>query len=228
MSTPHRCASFDRELDALSDDVMQLAGLVEAQTRDAMQALENHHVIDTDARVNDMEMSLDRALYSVMGRRQPIGSDLRLLTAIAKTTTQLERIGDEAKRIARMLQSLMAREGGECTLLAAQLQVSAQMASSQLRNALDAFVRQDARGAVSVLRQDRLLDQEFHRFLQAMASRMAQEPRAIACGVDLVFVARAIERIGDHAKNIAECAIYVISGADVRHTPIEQIDTLIR
>jgi phosphate transport system protein len=215
--------------------VMELGGLVEAQIRQAIYALGNFNeeaarqVIDTEMRVNQMEVDIDRDLSSVIARRQPTARDLRLLMAISKTTANLERVGDEAERIARMVQSIMAKGSGTMrTLPAGELRIAADLASSQLRKALDAFARLDCAAAVAIMKGDDVLDQEFDGFVRKLITYMMEDPRTISSSLDLLFVAKAIERIGDHAKNIAEFIIYVVKGADVRHSSIEHIESTVK
>ncbi|MDB5898660.1 MAG: phosphate uptake regulator, PhoU, partial [Ramlibacter sp.] len=225
---------FDTELNSLSSRVMELGGLVESQIHKAIYALGNfnedaaNEVIATESRVNQMEVDIDRELSSVIARRQPTARDLRLLMAISKTTANLERVGDEAERIARMVRSIIAKSGSVRTLPSGELRVAADLASAQLRKALDAFARLDTAAAVSILKEDDLLDQEFDGFVRKLITYMMEDARTISSSLDLLFVAKAIERIGDHAKNIAEFIIYVVKGADVRHSSMEHIESTVK
>jgi phosphate transport system protein len=235
MADKHLSTQFDSELNTLSSHVMELGGLVESQIRQAIYALGNFNeeaarqVIDTETRVNQMEVEIDRDLSSVIARRQPTARDLRLLMAISKTTANLERVGDEAERIARMVQSIMAKSSGAMrTLPAGELRIAGELASSQLRKALDAFARLDCPAAVAIMKGDDVLDQEFNGFVRKLITYMMEDPRTISSSLDLLFVAKAIERIGDHAKNIAEFIIYVVKGADVRHSSIEHIESTVK
>jgi phosphate transport system protein len=235
MADKHLSTQFDSELNALSSRVMELGGLVESQIRQAIYALGEFNgeaaraVEEAETRVNQMEVEIDRDLSSVIARRQPTARDLRLLMAISKTTANLERVGDEAERIARMVQSIIAKSGaGRTPLPASELRVAADLASGQLRKALDAFARLDTAAAVAILKEDDLLDQEFDGFVRKLITYMMEDPRTISSSLDLLFVAKAIERIGDHAKNIAEFIIYVVKGADVRHSPIESIESALK
>jgi phosphate transport system protein len=233
MADKHLSTQFDSELTAVSTRVMEMGGLVELQIRTAVQALSQfsaeaaQEVITAEARVNGMEVEIDRELSSIIARRQPTARDLRLLIAISKTTANLERAGDEAEKIARMVKSIVA-SGEVRTLPASELRVEADLASGLLRKALDAFARLDASAAVSILKEDNLIDREFDGFVRKLITYMMEDPRTISASLDLLFVAKAIERIGDHAKNIAEFIIYVVKGADIRHTPIEQVESVIR
>ena len=234
MGDKHLSTQFDSELNTLSSRVMEMGGLVESQIRDAIHALGQFNgdvargVMEAESRVNAMELEIDRELSSVIARRQPTARDLRLLMAISKTTANLERVGDEAERIARMVQSIIAKSGAVRTLPASELQVAADLASAELRKALDAFARLDTVAAVAILKEDDQLDREFDGFVRKLITYMMEDPRTISSSLDLLFVAKAIERIGDHAKNIAEFIIYVVKGADVRHTTMDRIESAIQ
>ena len=234
MADKHLSTQFDSELNSLSSRVMELGGLVESQIRRAVHALAHfsdetaQEVIETEQRVNAMEMEIDREISSVIARRQPTARDLRLLMAISKTTANLERVGDEAERIARMVRSIIGKSGAVRSLPATELGVAADLASAQLRKALDAFARLDTAAAVAIMKEDDLLDQEFDGFVRKLITYMMEDPRTISPSLDLLFVAKAIERIGDHATNIAEFIIYVVKGADVRHSPIERAESAVK
>jgi phosphate transport system protein len=234
MPDKHLSTQFDSELNSLSSRVMELGGLVESQIRQAIYAVGEFNVeiarevIATEDRVNQMEVDIDRELSSVIARRQPTARDLRLLMAISKTTANLERVGDEARRIARMVLSIVDKGGAARTLPASELRMAADLASAQLRKVLDAFARLDCPAALAIMKGDDLLDQEFDGFVRKLITYMMEDPRTISPSLDLLFVAKAIERIGDHATNIAEFIIYVVKGADVRHSSIETIESAIR
>jgi phosphate transport system protein len=231
MTDKHLSTQFDSELNSLSSRLMEMGGLVESQIRLAVGALESFsapaalQVLATEERVNAMDVEIDRDLSSVIARRQPTARDLRLLIAISRTTANLERVGDEAARIARMVQSILGHDSGLRGLPAGELRVAAELASGQLRKVLDAFARLDTAAAIAILRDDDRLDREFDGFVRKLITYMMEDPRTISSSLDLLFVAKAMERIGDHAKNIAEAIIYVVKGADVRHTSVEQIET---
>jgi len=206
---------------------------VESQIRQAIYALSQfseevaNQVIEGEARVNAMEVEIDRELTSIIGRRQPTARDLRLLMAISKTTANLERVGDEAEKMARMVKSIID-DGTPRTLPASELRVATEMASGLLRKALDAFARLDTATAVTILKEDNLIDQEFDGFVRKLITYMMEDPRTISASLDLLFIAKAIERIGDHAKNIAELIIYIVKGADVRHISMDKIEETLR
>ena len=150
-----------------------------------------------------------------------------MLIAISKTTANLERVGDEANKIARMVKSII-ESGASRTLPSNDIRVAADMASGLLRKALDAFARLDTAAALSILKDDDLIDKEFDGFVRKLVTYMMEDPRTISASLDLLFLAKAIERIGDHSKNIAEFIIYIVKGADVRHSPIEQIESAVK
>lgn len=229
----HISSQFDAELSGVSSRVLELGGLVESQIRHAVYALSQfsvdvaNQVISTERQVNAMEVDIDHELASIIARRQPTARDLRLLMAISKITGNLERAGDESERIARMVK-LIVEQGITRSLPASELRIAADMASGLLRKALDAFARLDVNTALVILKEDDLIDAEFDGFLRKLVTYMMEDPRTISASLDLLFVAKAIERIGDHAKNIAEFIIYVVKGADVRHTALTDIENAVK
>jgi phosphate transport system protein len=233
MNDKHLSSQFDSELSAVSSRVMEMGGLVESQIRTAVYALAQFsvesadQVFELETRVNAMEVDIDRELSSIIARRQPTARDLRLLIAISKTTANLERAGDEADKIARMVKSIIS-SGSARALPASELRVASDLASGLLRKALDAFARLDVNMAVSILKEDDAIDLEFDGFVRKLITYMMEDPRTISPSLDLLFLAKAIERIGDHAKNIAEFIIYIVKGADVRHTSIDAIESVVR
>ncbi|AMO21640.1 phosphate signaling complex protein PhoU [Ramlibacter solisilvae] len=234
MPDKHLSTQFDSELNGVSSRAMELGGLVESQIRQAIHALSEFsaesaaRVLEVEDQVNAMEVEIDRELSSIIARRQPTARDLRLLIAISKATANLERVGDEAAKIARMVQSILGKSGGARSLPASELRVASDLASGLLRKALDAFARLDTGTAVAILKEDDLIDKEFDGFVRKLITYMMEDPRTISASLDLLFLAKAIERIGDHAKNIAELIIYIVKGADVRHTSIENIESAVQ
>ena len=233
MVDKHLSTQFDAELSGISTRVLEMGGLVEAQVAQEVQALSDFspesadEVLAREGRVNTMEIEIVRDLSTIIARRQPTARDLRLLIAISKTTANLERAGDEAEKIARMVKSII-ESGSARALPSSDLRVAAELASGLLRKALDAFARLDTSVAVSILKEDDQIDQEFDGFVRKLITYMMEDPRTISPSLDLLFVAKAIERVGDHAKNIAEFIIYIVKGADVRHTPMEQIESAVK
>ncbi len=233
MPDKHLSSQFDNELNSVSSRLMEMGGLVESQIQQAVYALslfvENvaDGVIENENKVNTMEVEIDRELSTIIAKRQPTANDLRLLMAISKATANLERAGDEAAKIARMVKSMMAH-GGFRALPSSELRMATEMASNLLRKSLDAFARLDTATAVTILKEDDLIDKEFDGFVRKLITYMMEDPRTISSSLDLLFVAKALERIGDHAKNIAELIIYIVKGEDVRHTSIEKIESTIK
>jgi phosphate transport system protein len=233
MSDKHLSAQFDAELSGISGRVLEMGGLVESQVAQALHALTHFNVetatdvLQQEERVNQMEIEIDRDLSAIIARRQPTARDLRLLIAISKIIANLERVGDEAARIARTVQRLIAT-GVSTRLPVADLGFEADLAIAQLRKALDAFARLDTTKALEVLKQDDQIDQEFDGLLRKLITYMMEDPRTISASIDLIFVAKAIERVGDHAKNLAEAIIYVVKGTDVRHTSVQDVENVVR
>jgi phosphate transport system protein len=233
MPDKHLSTQFDSELTNVSSQVMEMGGLVESQIRQAIYSLAqfnveaSEQVSANEARVNAMEIEIDHALSSIIARRQPTARDLRLLIAISKTTANLERVGDEAEKIARMVRSII-QSGAPRSLPSLELRVAADLASGLLNKALDAFARLDVTAAVAILKEDDLIDREFDGFVRKLVTYMMEDPRTISPSLDLLFLAKAIERIGDHSKNIAEFIIYVVKGEDVRHSTMEKIESVVR
>ncbi|RYF06186.1 MAG: phosphate signaling complex protein PhoU, partial [Comamonadaceae bacterium] len=232
MTEKHLSSQFDSELNNISARVMELGGLVESQIRQAIYALSQFSVEAAsqveaiEVRVNGMEVEIDHELSSIIARRQPTARDLRLLIAFSKATANLERMGDEATKMARMVKSII-ESGAARSLPSNDLRVAADLASGLLRKALDAFARLDTRAAVAILKEDDLIDKEFDGFVRKLITYMMEDPRTISASLDLLFLAKAIERIGDHSKNVAELIIYLVKGKDVRHTTLDEIESAV-
>lgn len=233
MSDKHLSTQFDAELSGICARVLEMGGLVESQVAQALHALTHastesaEQVLRDEARVNRMELEIDRELQTTIALRQPAARDLRLLIAVSRATANLERAGDEAARIARVAQRL-AGTGIAPRMPLADLAFEADLAIAQLRKTLDAFARLDAPRAFEVLAQDDQIDREFEGLLRKLITFMMEDPRTISASIDLVFVAKAIERVGDHAKNLAEAIIYVVEGTDVRHASLGALDDVTR
>ncbi|MDO9091592.1 MAG: phosphate signaling complex protein PhoU [Rubrivivax sp.] len=234
MNDKHISTQFDSELSGISTRVLEMGGLVESQVVRAIYALTHFsgetasEVLATEERVNAMEVEIDRDLSTIIARRQPTARDLRLLIAISKTIGNLERVGDEAARIARTVQRLMnSGISSKMRLPVGDLSFEADLAIALLRKSLDAFARLDSRQALDVIKQDNEIDVEFDGLMRKLVTYMMEDPRTISASIDLVFVAKAIERVGDHAKNLAEQVIYVVKGTDVRHTPMGDVESVV-
>jgi len=233
MSDRHLSTQFDAELSGISTRVLEMGGMVESQVARAVHALVTFssdvasEVLATEERVNQTEIEIDLDLSTIIARRQPTARDLRLLIAISKTTANLERAGDEAAKIARMVKRIIG-SGGARTLPSSELSIACDLASALLRKALDGFARLDVNVALAILKEDDAIDKEFDGFVRKLITYMMEDPRTISPSLDLLFLAKALERIGDHAKNIAEFIIYVVKGADVRHASMEEIESIVR
>ncbi|MGE8397329.1 MAG: phosphate signaling complex protein PhoU, partial [Comamonas sp.] len=208
MTDKHLSTQFDSELNRISSRVMELGGIVEHQITLAIYALSQFNleaveqVAALEERVNGMEVEIDYELSSIIGRRQPTARDLRMLMAFSKVTANLERMGDEAHKMARMVKAIIDSGVGR-TLPSGELRVAAEMASGLLRKALDALARLDTKAALGILKDDDLIDEEFDGFVRKLITYMMEDPRTISASLDLLFLAKAIERIGDHSKNVA-------------------------
>jgi phosphate transport system protein len=220
----HASKQYDLDLGSIRSRVLAMGGLVESQIRRALDALMTDdmslsaEVVAADHRVNAMEVALDGDCSQLIVRRQPAAGDLRMIFAITKTVTDLERIGDEAQKIARMAKNIHERGSGTLAPPMVEVRHAAEAAISMLRRTLDAFARLDVDTAREVIRDDAAVDTEFRSVLRQLITFMMEDPRTISTALDIVWVAKAIERIGDHAKNMAEYVIYIVEGTDVRHT----------
>jgi phosphate transport system protein len=233
MSEKHISSQFDTELNSISTHVLEMGGLVEAQLHQAIYALVHmnlaaaEQVIENEIKVNQMELLIDHEIISTIGRRQPTARDLRFLVAISRTTQNLERAGDEIERMARMVKSII-KNGSPRNLPTSELRVAADLAAALLRKTLDSFARLDTLMAVTIIKEDDLIDDEYNGFLRKLITYMMEDPRTISPSLDLLFLAKSIERVGDHAKNIAEQIIFIVKGEDIRHTPLDKVESVIK
>jgi phosphate transport system protein len=233
MGDKHISSQFDAELNSISTHVLEMGGLVESQLHQAVYALIHlspesaRHVLENETRLNRMEVEIDHEIISTIGRRQPTARDLRFLMAISSTTRNLERAGDEIARMARMVLSII--DGGTPrNLPSSELRVAAELAAGQLRKSLDAFARLDTAIALDIMKEDDAIDVEYNGFLRKLITYMMEDPRTISPSLDLLFLAKAIERVGDHSKNIAEQIIFIVKGEDVRHSPMDKVESVVR
>lgn len=222
MNNPHISEQYDAELDAARNLLMEMGGLVEQQLHDAAQALINQDdelaakVRESDAAVNQLEIDIDEQCIHIIARRQPAASDLRTLISVMKASTDLERIGDEAGRVAKMAQAVAGME-----YPADQYNDFRQLsglAADIVANSLDAFARLDAEGALKVIASDEAIDDAYNAIVRERGSNMRQDAAGIDRAMNVIWAARALERIGDHAKNISEYVVYLVKGQDVRHS----------
>ena len=233
MPDKHISSQFDAELNSISTHVLEMGGLVESQLHQAVYALVHmsreaaDQVLQNEHKINQMEVQIDQEIISTIGRRQPTGRDLRFLMAISRSTQNLERAGDEVARIARMVQSIL--EGGSPrNLPSSELRIAADLAAGLLRKSLDSFARLDTSMAVAIIKEDDQIDHEYNGFMRKLITYMMEDPRTISASLDLMFLAKSIERVGDHAKNIAEQIIFIVKGEDVRHTSMKNVESVVR
>jgi len=224
----HISSQFNAELEDVRQRVLAMGGLVEQQIIDATRALmEADHplaerVMRNDTQVNQLEVYIDEECSRILARRQPTASDLRLVYAVIKTITDLERIGDEANKIARMASDLSQQERFSDGMV--EVQHLSLHVSQMVHDALDSFARMDVDAALAVARKDQQIDREYEALLRQCITFMMEDPRTIRRVMDIIWSVRALERIGDHAKNITEYVIYFVKGKDVRHLSIEDME----
>lgn len=224
--TSHVSTQFDEDLARLRSHVLQMGGLVESQVAEAIAAYNSceiasvESIVMNDLRVNELEKQLDDDCIHIIAKRQPAASDLRLVFGISKIVTDLERTGDEAKKIAKGVRRI-CQSGHKPMQFGVGIHHVAEAALTMLRQALDAFARLDVEAAAAVISADEAVDVEFKSILRQLITHMMEDPRAITTSIDIIWIARSIERIGDHAKNIGEQVIYIVEGRDVRHPPKE-------
>lgn len=223
----HISAQFNAELEAVKNHLLKMGGVVEQQLGEAIDALVNmdsgaaSKIIAMDKTVNRMEVSIDDECARILARRQPAASDLRLVLAVAKVITDLERIGDEAAKIAR--QAIKLSEEGASPSNFVEIRHIGVHVSDMLRKSLDAFTRLDVETAVEVVKEDKAVDREYGSALRSLVTFMMEDPRVISSVLNEMWALRALERVGDHASNIAEHVIYLVRGLDVRHVGLDEL-----
>jgi len=222
----HTHKQFDAELEAIRTGVLQMGGLVETQVADALEGLKTGNVglldrvIEGDHRINLLEVDLDEACQHIIAKRQPAAVDLRLVMTVIKSISDLERIGDEAKKIAKAGKRLHA---GEVPFMPRiELGYSAGLALDMLRSALDGFARADVTNAPIIKSQDEEVDASFKGIMRQLITFMMEDPRTISNSLEVLFIAKSIERIGDHAKNISEYVVFLVQGRDIRYAKSAQ------
>jgi len=229
VQTEHTFKQYDTELEAVRAKVLQMGGLVEEQISNAVEALADANmqladqVIELDNQVNGLEVSVDEDCSRIIARRQPAAGDLRMIMMIVKTITDLERIGDEATKIARVAKRIHEADR-MATPRFKEIKHMAEQVRDMLRISLDAFARLDISRTVEVARQDMQVDDDFRSVIRQLITFMLEDPRTISMSLEVLFVAKAIERIGDHAKNIAEYVVYMVKGKDVRHISMQEME----
>jgi len=225
----HTLKQFDTEMEAIRSGVLAMGGLVERQLTQAIAILadeEDAEAIDqigaVEQQINQMQMTIDQQCSQIIAKRQPAAIDLRVILMITKIVNDLERIGDEEKKIAYKA----AQTPGDDRLAHVRrhdVTRAARQALDMLQMALDVFARLDAVAAAEVIDRDEDIDVAFHAIMRQLISYMMEDPRTISSALEIVFIGKSIERIGDHAKNIAEAVVQVVKGKDVRHASAEQI-----
>ena len=227
-NSQHTHKQFDTELEDLREKVLLMGGKVENQLNKAIQALTkadvelSDTVVEEDNSVNSLELEIDENLSSIIARRQPIAIDLRTLLAISKITTDLERIGDEASKIARMTKLIYKSEHLQFPKVTIVKSIG-NLASDMLRKSLDSFARLDVKTSFSVLESDYEVNEQFQLIIRKLITFVLEDPRTISAALELLTIAKALERIGDHSKNISEHVVYLVKGTDVRHTSIDNV-----
>ena len=227
-NSQHTHKQFDTELEDLREKVLLMGGKVENQLSKAIQALTKADVelsdlvIEEDNSVNNLELEIDENLSSIIARRQPIAIDLRTLLAISKITTDLERIGDESSKVARMTKLIYKSEHLQFPKVTIVKSIG-NFASDMLRKSLDSFARLDVKTSFSVLESDSEVNEQFQLIIRKLITFVLEDPRTISAALELLTVAKAFERIGDHSKNISEHVVYLVKGTDVRHTSIDNV-----
>ena len=224
----HSSSQFNEALESIRNHLMEMGGLVEKQVVDALEALLHadsalaEKVLTTEDRVDDLEIQIDEECARVLALRQPAASDLRLIIAVSKAVSDLERIGDESAKIAAM--ALQLAEDGESPRGYVEVRHIGNHVRNMLRDALDAFARFDADKAVEVAAEDSEVDLEYRSAMRALVTFMMEDPRSITRVLNIIWSLRALERIGDHARNIGEQVIYLVEGKDVRHISIDEME----
>jgi phosphate transport system protein len=230
--THHISHQFDKELEDIRSKVLAMGGLVEEHIHKVLECLakgdfdEAEYVAVSDYKVNALEVEIDDDCTEILLRRQPAATDLRLVLSVSKTITDLERIGDEAEKIARLVLNL--REGGGISTYYMGMLSMGHHVRRMVRAALDAFARMDSEAAFKIAQEDREIDAETDAIMRYLITYMMEDPRSITRVLDAVLSVRAFERIGDHARNICENVIYLVEGKDVRHVALEQVEQELR
>lgn len=224
----HISQKFNADLEALKTQLLEMGGLVEKQVRNAVKAIEDvdselaSNVIENESRVDAAEIRIDEQCTLVLAKRQPAASDLRVVLTVSKAVRDLERIGDEAQKVAKM--AIALSEDGVAPHGYVELRHIGAGVAKMLRDALDAFARYDTEMALEVVKADRIVDQEYKSALREIVTYMMEDPRAISRAMNLLWALRSLERIGDHARNLSEQLIYMVKGKDVRHISISELE----
>lgn len=217
----HISRQFNDDLEEIRTSMLEMGGLVERQVADAIRALEDadsalaDKVMEVESRIDSMEMDIDDTCTTLIARRQPAASDLRMVLAVSKTLRDLERIGDEANKIAKM--AILLTEQGSAPRGYTEVRHIGNCVRKMLNDSLDAFSRFDAESAIATMKADRQVDMDYKSALREMITYMMEDPRSISRSMNILWTLRSLERIGDHAKNICEHIVYLVQGRDIRH-----------
>ena len=231
--TRHISSEFNDELEELCSDLLKMGGLAERQVQLALQAQEQFdselvkQIKDTEKSVNAWEIRIDELVAEIIARRQPTASDLRLVLAVSKIVRDLERAGDEANKVAYMAQQA-AESPRFSTVGAIEVRAIGERVAGMLSDALTAFARLDVDMALQVARNDKDVDAIYQSALRSLATFMIEDPREIGNVLNVMWVLRALERIGDHATNVAEHIVYLVKGTDIRHRTVTDVDAQTR
>ncbi len=224
----HISGQFNNELESIRSSVLAMGGMVEQQLSNALEAIHSQdvelarNIVETDLKVNAMEVAIDEECTRIIAKRQPAASDLRLILMISKTVTDLERMGDVADKLARMVLNNTGRTQPPLV----SLESMGRLAIKMLHDALDAFARMDVEAAVRLYHEDDKIDRQYESIIRELMTYMMEDPRTIPQVLDVLWCARSIERIGDRCQHISDYIIYCVKGKDVRHTKIDDVDAL--
>ncbi len=225
---PHVSQRFDNELQAVHELVHRMAGTVEEQMRNALLAVQKgdeelaNEVIGRDSVVDQYELRIEEECISILVRRQPAASDLRLVMTLIKSIADLERIGDKAVKIANMTISMQHSTTSINQRFLRDIKTMGDYALGMFHQAMDALANGDAEKAIEIAKGDEELNQEYRAALRRLVTYMMEDPRTITPAIDALFIAKAIERVGDHARNLCEYVVYLVKGINVRHSPLEE------
>lgn len=225
----HTSRQYDAELESVRERVLLMGEMAGRQVRRAIDVLTGgdvaliESIVHDDQRVNALEIGVDESCTQIIARRQPTANDLRLVMMVVKTISDLERIGDEAKKIAVAAKNLSQNKGLVLPRFN-KLKLMTKLVLDMLVQSMDAFAKLDVSGVAQIVRQDEQVDEEFRAFLRYLTTFMIEDPRTISSALEILLVANALERIGDHARNISEYVVYMVKGHDVRHITVEEIE----
>lgn len=227
LTTDHISQQFNNELEMLRQHFLTMGGIVETQVQDAVQALLDangelaEEVRAKDAAVNELDGLIDEECTRILAKRQPAASDLRMILSISKAVSELERMGDEAKKIAKLASELM--QNGESPRGYVEISRIGQMVSRMIHDAFDAYARLDIDAAIKVAKKDREVDREYEAALRSLVTYMMEDPRSISSVINVIWVLRSLERIGDHARHTCQHLIFMVKGVDVRHVSLNDL-----